>query len=91
MSANSLKQWRSNPQNQWCVCGRRAVACKFGEMVCARCNQPPVRKDHEGKFRQQSAHVGGQLIEEKYRIARGEEGPICGASLAILEARLKAA
>ena len=91
MSAKSLKQWRENPQNQWCACGRRAVACRFGEMVCAVCKKPPVRKDFAGKFRQRDAHVGGRLVEEKYQLARGEEGPICGASLEILERMLKAA
>mgnify|MGYP000872259660 CR=1 FL=1 len=91
MSAKSLKAWRAKPQNQRCACGRKAVACKFGEMVCAVCLPPPVKKDFAGKRRGMLVHVESRVLTEKYELARGEEAPICGASLEILEARLKAA
>lgn len=88
------KQWRGNPQGRLCACGKPAVTNRQGSDLCAVCaergsitRRRAATKKYCGELREQSAGTG-QSVEDFYAVRRGEENPICGASLALLEAQL---
>jgi hypothetical protein len=78
-----------------CECGQPATVRRLGTTVCARCarldrpyqNNPKKVGTYDPDQYSLGAHNRRNL--ETCRIAFGDMGPICGASLAVLEEMLK--